>query len=56
MIKAPPRSRANAALSPTGARTVVRLVGLNVLALDAVLWLGFAALSSLAFERECRAR
>ena len=34
MIKAPPRSRANAALSPTRAWTVVRLIGILVLALD----------------------
>ena len=46
MIKAPPRSRANAALSPTRAWTVVRLIGIIVLALDEVLGLGFAALSS----------
>ena len=32
MINAPPRSRANAALSPTGEWTVVRLIGLDVLA------------------------
>lgn len=56
MINAPPRSRANAALSPTRAWTIVRLIGLNVLALDEVLGRGFGALSSLAFERECRAR
>jgi hypothetical protein len=56
MIKAPPRSRAHAALSPTRAWTVVRLIGILVLAFDEVLGLGFAALSSLGFERERRAR
>jgi hypothetical protein len=50
------RSRANAALSPTRAWTVVRLIGILVLALDEVLEPGFAALSSLGFERERRAR
>jgi hypothetical protein len=56
MMSAPPRSRANPALSPTRAWTVVRLIGINVHALDDVLGLGLGALSSLAFERECRAR
>jgi hypothetical protein len=56
MIDGPPRSRANAALSPTRAWTVGRLIGLKVLALGEVPRRGFGALSSLAFERECRAR
>jgi hypothetical protein len=56
MINAPPRSRANAALSPALAWTGVRLIGINVLATRRSPGLGFAALSSLAFEHECRAR
>ena len=56
MINAPRRSRANAALSPTRAWTVVRPIGIIVLALDEVLGFGFGAPSSLGFERERRAR
>ena len=54
MIQAPPRSRANAALSPSRAWTVVHLIGIRVLALDEEL--DFAAVSSLGLERERRAR
>jgi hypothetical protein len=56
MIKAPPRSRANAALSPTPEWTVVPLIGILVLALDEGLEPRFAAVSSLGFEHERRAR
>jgi hypothetical protein len=57
MIDSPSRSRANTALSPTRAWTVVvHLIGIIVIALYEVLGLDFAALSSLGFDRERRGR